>query len=557
MTAPAEPAPPPAAPRRLRWWLALPFAMLGGLGLDAATPWLAWWPAALVGAALILVALWQQRARAGLGLGAAAGAAFWLPNIHWLTLYLGPVPWLGLAGVMIAWFALLGLAVAVATRGIARLPIPAWARVAAQAVAAAGLWVLREQLQSTWPYGGFAWGRIAHTQAEGPLAALVSWLGFPGLSGILVFACALPVAAWFARGGGAARRPLAPILVSAATVLALVLLALAPPAPLARSGDLRVAAVQGNSKSGIFDDRENGDVFRSHLEETGRMLDELEARGERVDVIVWPENSAEFDLPGHRDRMSAVQRLAERAGAPIVLGTILAEPGDDEDGDGERDIVYTNSTLVVSGDASTPTIIEGRYDKRRPVPFAEYMPNRPFFRALAPDLVDLVQLEYTAGTLPAVLEVDGAAGPFRAGIAICFDIVFDDHADAMMTQQPATDGEAGAQVIFAQTNNADFGRTDQSAQQLQIARLRAVETGRALVNISTVGTSAIVAPDGADLAAIEPHTVGFMVAEVPLVDGLTPASRFGGWIAAAWMLLGGAGLLVGLYGSIRSRAPRG
>jgi len=527
----------------------VPLAVLGGLGLDAATPWLAWWPAALVGAVLILVALWQQRARAGLGLGAAAGAAFWLPNIHWLTLYLGPVPWLGLAGVMIAWFALLGLGIAVATRGIARLPIPAWARVAAQALAAAGLWVLREQLQSTWPYGGFAWGRIAHTQAEGPLAAIVSWLGFPGLSGLLVLACALPVAAWFASGRGAARRPFAPILVSAGTVLALTLLALAPPAPLERSGSLRVAAVQGNSKSGIFDDRENGDVFRSHLEETERMLDELEGRDERVDVIVWPENSAEFDLPGHRDRMSAVQHLAERAGAPIVLGTILAEPGDDEDGDGEREIVYTNSTLVVSGDTSTPTIIEGRYDKRRPVPFAEYMPNRPFFRALAPDLVDLVQLEYTAGTLPAALEVAGASGDFTAGIAICFDIVFDDHADAMMRD--------GAQVIFAQTNNADFGRTDQSAQQLQIARLRAVETGRALVNISTVGTSAIVAPDGTDLAAIEPHTVGFMVAEVPLVDGLTPASRFGGWIAAVWMLLGGAGLLAGLLGSIRSRTPRG
>lgn len=536
MTAPAEPAPPPAAPRRLRWWLALPFAMLGGLGLDAATPWLAWWPAALVGAALILVALWQQRARAGLGLGAAAGAAFWLPNIHWLTLYLGPVPWLGLAGVMIAWFALLGLAVAVATRGIARLPIPAWARVAAQAVAAAGLWVLREQLQSTWPYGGFAWGRLAHTQADGPLGSLVSWTGFSGLSGLVALACAIPVAVAMERAGRPVRaRALGTGVAAAAVAAALALLALVPPAPLERSGTLRVAAVQGNSQSGIFDDRENGDVIRDHIEATEQLLDRLEARGERVDVIVWPENSAEFALPDQVYRSAAVRRLSERAGAPIVVGTILQE----------RDGTYTNSTLVYDADGDTGL----RYDKRRPVPFAEYMPNRAFFHALAPELVDLVQLEYAAGTRPAALRIDGASGPFSAGIAICFDIVFDDHAVAMMND--------GAQVIFAQTNNADFGRTDESAQQLQIARLRAIETGRALVNISTVGTSAIVLPDGRDEARLTPFTRDAMVADVPLVEGETPALRFGAAIAAVWMILGAAGAGAGIAGIVlRRRSAR-
>lgn len=513
---------------RLPWYLAVPAAVLGGLALDAATPWLAWWPAAFAGTILILLALWQQRALPGLGLGAVAGAAFWLPHIHWLTLYLGPVPWLALAGVMIAWFAVFGLAAAVATRGIQRLPRPVWARALAQAIAVAGLWVLREQVQSSWPYGGFAWGRLAHTQAEGPLAALVSWLGFSGFTGLLVLACAIPVAVWCSRP----RRPLLPLLVSAVTIIALTLLALVPIAPLPQTGTLAVAAVQGNSKSGIFDDRENGDVFRSHLSATEDLLDELEARGERVDVIVWPENSAEFDLPGQSTRSLAVQRLAKRAGAPIVVGTIL----------GDADGSFTNSTLVFDSSGNTGA----RYDKRRPVPFAEYMPNREFFHSLVPDLVDLVQLEYTAGTRSAVLEVEGASGEFAAGIAICFDIIFDDHARAMM--------DDGAEVIFAQTNNADFGRTDESAQQLQIARLRGIETGRALVNISTVGTSAIVAPDGRDLAALPTHTAGAMMAEVPLVEGLTPALRFGGWIAAAWILLGAGGFAAGLTGLFRRGA---
>ncbi|MBO1902550.1 apolipoprotein N-acyltransferase [Leucobacter weissii] len=569
------PESPGSRPRRLPWWLAFPLALLGGSALDAATPAVAWWPAALIGAVLVMVAVWHQRIGAAAAAGALAGAGFWLPHISWLTLYLGPIPWLALSGVMIAWFALFGALAAVATRGLASGAELCRVRGAgtrrnsapqavsperilgvllplAQAVTVAGLWVLREQVQGAWPYGGFAWGRLAHTQAEGPLAELSSWLGFSGLSGVIALACALPVAVGFSRAArdgsrGAARRA---ALAVGVVAVSFALLSLVPAAELERTGALRVAAVQGNSESGIFDDRENGDVIGDHLLATERLLDGLEASGDRVDVIVWPENSAEFDLPGQPYRLQAVERLSARAGAPIVVGTILRN----EDGS------YTNSTLVVSAEVTgldgtgADGLTDARYDKRRPVPFAEYMPNRPFFRALVPDLVDLVQLEYTAGARSAVIDIaPGASGAapstVRAGIAICFDIIFDDHAVAMIGD--------GAEVIFAQTNNADFGRTDESAQQLQIARLRAVETGRALVNISTVGTSAVVLPDGSEADRLPTHTAGAMIAEVPLVRGETPALRLGSGIALAWGLAAVVGVGLGAAGALLARGRRG
>lgn len=228
-----------------------------------------------------------------------------------------------------------------------------------------------------------------------------------------------------------------------------------------------------------------------------------------------------------------IAALAREAGAPIVLGSVLQDP------DGS----YTNSSLVWTGEGDTGV----RYDKMHPVPFAEYMPNREFFRALAPDLVDLVQLDYRTGTRSPAIEVPvgETAERIRAGIAICFDIIFDDQAERMV--------DDGAQVIFAQTNNADFGRTAESAQQLQIARLRAIETGRAVVNISTVGTSAIVAPDGRDLARLEPFSADAMVADVPLMRGETPAIRFGAWICGVWIALGAAGLVAGSALSLRAR----
>lgn len=551
---------------RLRFWVAIPLAALGGWLLGLATPQLSWWPMLFAAVPLVLAAVWRQRLGVAALAGAAAGAGFWFPVLSWLTLYLGPVPWLGLGVVMAAWYLLMGIAVAAATRGLALLPARPWLRVVAVALAVAGVWTLREQLQGSLPYGGFPWGRLAHFVAETPLASLVSWLGFSGLSALIALACAVPVAVLFERLGAkraAAEAPeatrtsasdedpgsRAPSIVSRArivaiptafavlgTALILALLAVVPVAPVERTGTLRVVAVQGNAKAGIFDDRESGDVLRAHLNATQQVVDRLRAEGERVDVIVWPENSAEFNLP--RNPLAEVQiaALAREAGAPIVLGSVL------QDADGG----YSNSSLVWTGEGDAGV----RYDKMHPVPFAEYMPNREFFRALAPDLVDLVQLDYRTGTRSPSIEVPvgETAERIRAGIAICFDIIFDDQAERMV--------DDGAQVIFAQTNNADFGRTAESAQQLQIARLRAVETGRALVNISTVGTSAIVAPDGRDLARLEPFTAEAMVADVPLTRGETPAIRFGAWICGAWVALGAAGLIGGSTLSLLARRRR-
>src|SRR5690606_37148621 len=107
----------------------------------------------------------------------------------------------------------------------------------------------------------------------------------------------------------------------------------------------------------------------------------------------------------------------------------------------------------------------------------------------APDLIDMVAWTYTPGKAPPVFDVDGVA----VGLAICFDVIYDD---------VVRDGAfGGAEVFMFQTNNADFRGTDENLQQLAFARMRAVETGRAVVNISTVGTSQVIAPDGSEIAA--------------------------------------------------------
>lgn len=182
------------------------------------------------------------------------------------------------------------------------------------------------------------------------------------------------------------------------------------------------------------------------------------------------------------------------------------------------------------------------YDKKHPIPFGEYVPDRSFWRQFAPSLIDLIGRDYTPGTRDNVFDVNGV----RAGISICFDIVDDQLLTDMMN--------GGAQVILAQTNNADFGETDENQQQLAIARLRAIESGRSLVNISTVGSSQIIDPSGRTIASIPPFKPGHMISDVPLGTTTTPATLLSRGIEFLLAGLGLFGLLIA-FGSRRRAYP--
>lgn len=498
-----------------RSWLAYIFALTGGFILDVGTPGVDFWPAAWLGVALILVSAWGRRPQSGLLLGLLSGATFWLPHISWLTLYLGPIPWLALATVMILWMGVQGAAIAAVTRWL-----PGWKRFphsqpAVLALSVSGVWVTRELLQSSWPYGGFPWGRLATSQASSPFAELASYLGFAGLSGLMVFIVALVLALLrdirVRQQSREAWRMVAGFV--AATLAATTALTLVPAATLPQTGTSRLGAVQGNSDAGIFAQRAPGDILIDHLSASQQLV------GEKLDFFVWPENAADIDPTRSAAAARDLDFITTEVGAPLVTGVIT-----------RRDDEYFNSSIVWMPKRG----VVDQYDKRRPVPFAEYMPNRSFFRALVPDLVDLVQLDYTAGDASNVVSVAGTT----AGVAICFDIIFDDLAVDMIDQ--------GAELILAQSNNADFGTTDESLQQLAIARMRAIETGRTIVVISTVGTSAVISPTGTDLNRLTSFTADTMIVNAPLFSGVTPALTYGWLIALVCVIIGVASTVLAI-----------
>jgi apolipoprotein N-acyltransferase len=126
------------------------------------------------------------------------------------------------------------------------------------------------------------------------------------------------------------------------------------------------------------------------------------------------------------------------------------------------------------------------------------------------------------------------------GDVICFEVAYDDLVESSVA--------AGAQLLVVQTNNATFGRTAETYQQLAMAQLRAVETDRTVVQAATTGKSAVIGPDGTVHDESGPlFTSDVLIDTVPLRTGLTLAVRLGAapeWFLAAVAVLGVLAVLV-------------
>jgi len=505
---------------RLPVSIAAVVAGVAGWILDAAFPDLAIWPLAFVGTALMLFALRGLGFWRGALVGAIGGFSFYGILIWWLTVYLGLIPWIALTLAQVFFFALgMGL-IALTWKHTSLWWTSVAGRLGLVPLVIAGIWTLREAIAAVWPFGGFAWGRLAQSQTESPFAALAAWVGQSGLSFLVAWLSALAVALLVEWRMTALNR--LALAVSAVTALMVW-----PAYPWEASGSMRVAAIQGNADAGLFADYDRGDNLRDHHKVTQQIY------GEDVDVVVWPENASDIDPLRYPEAAKIADEVVENMQAPLVVGTITRS-GDE---------TFNSILLWDKPEGALAGRAFDQYDKIHPVPFAEYLPAREFFYPLAPDLFDMVPRDYSFGTRDTVFPISG----HTAGIAICYDIVDDAIFWQMMDE--------GADIILAPTNNADFGRTDQSIQQLAIARLRAIETGRTVVNISTVGTSAVIDPSGVTRDRLPTYTEGYMIVEVPTTTHTTPATRFGRSIEISVSALGLIGLGLAWWGN-RSSSPQ-
>lgn len=471
----------------------LPVGVVGGLLSSLAMPRENIWPLIFVSVALVLISIRGLRFLPAAIIGFVSGVAFYMSQIEWISLYLGPVPWIALSVLEAFIFAAGAGVIAVVWSWLTHTLKGKLASILI-AIAIATVWTAREWVSINLPYGGFPWSRVAQALSDSFLSSLVYFVGISGLTFVSVF-MTVSILQAIESGWKAVSSHIAPL---AATASVIVLAALFVVPSEAESGEVTVAAVQGNANAGLFANAERGTFLRNHLDAT-ELLDTNPLK-DSIDFIVWPENASDLNPQANELAKLQIDSVVEKYQVPLIFGAIT-ESGDE---------IFNSSLYFAPGLGQID-----QYDKKRPVPFAEYVPDRDFWYQLAPDLIGMVTRGYSYGTRDGIFEFEGN----NLGVLICFEIAIDDIGRELV-------GE-GAEIILSQTNNADFGRSDETFQQAALARLRAIETGRTLVNISTVGVSKVFLPDGSIVDQLPIFEPGVMVHTLPLRTSITPAMTIG------------------------------
>ncbi len=469
--------------------LRLLFALFaGGASVFAFSPFDAW-PLAIASLAVLSVLLARtSTAKAGFALGFAWGFGAFIAGVSWLYVALNryggmPMP---LAVVAIALFcAYLALFPAFAGALQARLQRGG---AASRALLFAAVWVFTEWLRGVL-FTGFPWLAVGYSQTPpSPLAGFLPLFGVYGVGGLVAFVAALLVfVPWRVRPWPAAACVAALMFGGAA----LDRVAWTEPA----GEPLTVALLQTNIEQDL---KWRPERLQQWLRTNARLVRDNPAK-----LAVLPE----ITLPMLADRLpegylALLGEYARASGGDVVLGVL----SQDEAG------------RVYNAAASFGASPEQHYAKRHLVPFGEYSP--PLFGWFY-RLVDIPMSDQTRG---APDQPPLALGGQYVAINICYEDLFG--AELIRSLPQAT-------LMLNMSNLAWYGDSLAQPQHLQIARVRALESGRPMLRATNTGMTALVLPDGAVAAELPAFGEGALRVEVRGYQGLTPYARWGDGAALA------------------------
>lgn len=471
--------------------IALPPISVPGLGLVMLAPLVAVLDGARARRAFAITWLW--------GVAMALIVTRWL--LHALVVQYGasPVPSALFAVLLIGALALVPATMAAA---FARLS-PRLADGAAP-LAFAALWTFGEWLRAE-PLG-VPWLLAAHPFAGRPIALQLAELGGAHAVGFVATAVAAGIGLALRRGSP---WPLAAPAALAAAALAFGAWRLAaPPAP--GGAPLRVGVVQASvPQAERFQPGSAARNVLRHIDASRRL-----ARGGRLDLLVWSETAVDVDIDEAPQVRTALERLADELGVPLVTGAPRTAGGR-----------HTNSVVVFAPGGG----LAESYDKQRLVPFSEYDPDA---LALVGRLLGPVTEgdPYVPGTRATVLR----AGPVPFAAPVCFEVTYPELVRRFRAN--------GAQLLVNLSNDAWFGPGGYPEMHLAHAVFRAIETRTWVVRGANTGISAAIDPLGRVRERLDAFSEGAFVAEVAASDVETFYARHGDVpvLAALALVLGGA-----------------
>lgn len=439
-------------------------------------PW-GFWPLAFVGVVVFALALDRAPGRR-----AAARSGF-LFGLSWMAIGMAWMWFLTVPGYLFS--ACLFAAFHAAAAAVA--PTGPW-RVIGRPAAH----TLVEAIRLGFPFGGVPLATLGISQAGGPL------LGVARVGGVVLITWIVFQAGWSLAGFVTDRRSRHGAIGLAACALVVGVAAIAP-SGRDTGESLTVAAVQGGGEQGTT----ALDVPSRIVTERLLAATDTIAPDPDLDLVVWPENGVDVnDQPlTDSEAYGAIAAQASRLGVPFAVGITI----DSEFSAYPTEGSFVNAQVVVTPDGE----VTSRYEKVRIVPFGEYVPLRGALEALGAP-VDQIPNDAVSGRDPAFIELpDGT----RLGVMISWEVFFGGRGRA------AADNDTA--FLLNPTNGASYTWTILQTQQVASSRLRAVESGRWVVQVSPTGFTAFVTDRGEVLQRTDVSEQRVIRSEVPLRDGTT------------------------------------
>jgi apolipoprotein N-acyltransferase len=482
--------------------------LAGALGVTAFAP-LGWYPLAYLSLAVLFHRWLEDTPRLALRHGALYGLGYFGAGVSWVYVsvhtygHVTPLPAALVTSALVVYLclfpALLGYGLKRALPDTAPLPL---------LIAFAAGWILFEWLRG-WLFTGFPWLTLGSSQVDAPLAGYAPLAGVYGVG----LAAALTAALLVALPSRGMRLP---ALLLLCIVWAGGFLLDRVEWTEARGGPLKVALVQGNIAQETKWAPEN-------LKHTLTRYMTLTFGLAPTDLVVWPETA----IPAFYDQMqdSLIPQLdAELQTTHTVLLTGI--PALDK-----ATWRYYNSVVSLGGEHRF-------YYKQHLVPFGEYLPLRGLI-GNSLDALAVPNADFSSGgESQPLLEAAG----YPVATSICYEVAFAEEIRRALPQ---------AALLVNVSNDGWFGDSLAPHQHLEMARLRAKETGRPMLRATNTGISALIDHTGRVIARSPQFEEAVVTGEITPRQGATPYVLLGNTPVVVLTVL--CLLVVGLF---RRTGPR-
>jgi len=413
------------------------------------------------------------------GLGFFGVGITWVFNsIH----VFGHVPVIGALAVTLGLVLTLSLYPAVLGYGLGRFfYMPSWAELL---VAFPAGWVFSEWLRS-WLFTGFPWLNVANSQIDGPLAGYIPVLGVYGSGWLLALLAVLLLAVLKNQ-----QRLISSMLLISVLATGYLLDRVEWTTP--RGEALQVSLVQGNIG-------QEDKWAPENLLSTFNRYAELTFNSPVSDLTIWPETA----IPAFHDQVNDsfiayLETELQKTGASLLTGIPVLD---------KQHWKYYNAVITLGGE-------QAFYYKQHLVPYGEYLPMR-WLIGNALDALAVPNADFSSGSdAQPLLQAAG----YPVATSICYEVVFGEQIIKALPE---------AAMLVNVSNDAWFGDSFAPHQHLEMARMRAKETGRPMLRATNTGISAIIDHTGRITEQAPQFEIAVVSGPVIPMQGATPYVRMG------------------------------